>query len=269
MSLPKEALELEGDEVRLAQVFHNLLTNAAQYTPPNGRIRLHADLDIEKGGVRLTVSDNGVGIASDMIDHIWEPFVQADQASDRAEGGLGIGLTLVKRWVELHHGTVSVRSEGVGAGSTFEVWLPLPSADSVRPAAPDVLRGTRPESAPRRILIVDDNRDAAETLGEFLEGVGHQVGLAYDGPAGLALGTQLKPDVAILDIGLPVMDGYELAQQLRAALGDWPMRIIAVTGYGQEGDRVASQKAGFAHHVVKPVDLDELLRLIAPDETAT
>jgi len=260
IDVPHSGMRVDGDPVRLAQVVANLLTNAARYTPPGGAISVRA---VHAGdSVAIIVKDNGVGIEADMLPRVFELFVQGQRGTDRAEGGLGLGLTLARSLVAMHGGTLVARSAGAGAGSEFEIVLPSTSSSSATPKAP--ARSARPV-LPRRVLVVDDNTDAAEMLTDVLRAAGHVVAVANDGPAALALAAGFDPDVALLDIGLPVMDGHELAKQLRAAPGTARCRLIALTGYGQESDRSRSNAAGFEAHIVKPVVIADLLQTIAND----
>ncbi|MFC5458671.1 ATP-binding protein [Massilia niabensis] len=251
-------LRWEGDPMRLAQVVSNLLTNAARYTPHGGRIALRGRSD-GPGWLCISVTDNGIGLAEDMLTQVFDLFFQGKRGVDRSEGGLGIGLALVKNIVELHGGVVQARSAGAGQGSEFVVRLPLRSAGaSSEPAA---ALGVAPAFAQRRIMIVDDNVDAAETLGLLLEAHGHVVEVFNDPAAALDAVQRLQPDLAVLDIGLPDMDGCELAVRLRRLLGAHPCRLVALSGYGQEADRERSAAAGFARHLVKPITPDEVARL--------
>jgi signal transduction histidine kinase/CheY-like chemotaxis protein len=249
-----------GDPVRLGQVVANLLTNAARYTPPGGHIWVTARR--EDSHIVVTVKDDGIGIGADLLPRIFDLFVQAKPSADRAEGGLGIGLALVKNLVAMHGGTVTARSDGAGLGSEFIVRLPepldMPSVE--HDEGPEPL--ATPARRSRRVLIVDDNADAADTLGDLLRAHGHQVTIVNDSVEALALSARLRPDVAVLDIGMPAMDGYELATQMREHLKPGSCRLIALTGYGQETDRARGAAAGFAEHLVKPVSLDELLTAI-------
>jgi signal transduction histidine kinase/CheY-like chemotaxis protein len=265
----RQGLLWEGDPVRLAQVVANLLTNAARYTPRGGDIKLSA---ARAGGeIVIRVRDNGIGIAPEMLPRIFDLFVQGKQSADRAEGGLGIGLTLVKTLVGLHGGSVVATSAGLGAGSEFVIRLP--AAPTVAPRSSASGSSTSGLGAPppfiataamsKRVLLVDDNRDAAELLAEALREPGHQVEVANDPVVALEAAARFHPEVAILDIGLPVMDGYELAARLRALPGLASCRLIALTGYGQEHDRARSQSGGFERHLVKPVDLDTLMLVVA------
>jgi len=260
IALSDERLVAEVDEVRLRQVVQNLLHNAAKYTPEGGRIELSARRD--DAAALLSVRDNGIGMTPELLATAFDLFKQAQQGLDRTQGGLGVGLTLVQRLVQLHDGTVEARSQGAGRGSEFVVRLPLRQEPAiVRPStnghAAALARGTS-----RRILVVDDNRDAAQALRLLLEGDGHQVRVAADGPSGLALAREYRPEVALLDIGLPKMNGYELAQQMRADPALSGALLVAVTGYGQMHDRARASASGFHHHLVKPVDFGALQQLL-------
>jgi signal transduction histidine kinase len=258
-----KGLLVSADADRLAQVITNLLTNAAKYSDPGSRIVVaaHTAGDL----VELSIRDQGVGIAREMLGRIFEPFVQQAQTMEQSRGGLGLGLTIVKSLVEKHGGSVSVRSEGPDRGSEFVVRLPrLRVAESAAAASGDAEAGSvQLVGAGERILVVDDNQDAAEMIQYVLQQLGHTVAVAHDGPQALGAAATLRPTVALLDIGLPVMDGYELAEQLRqAGYGDG-LRLFAITGYGQEADRERSAALGFEAHLVKPVDLMRLHGLIA------
>jgi PAS domain S-box-containing protein len=257
-------LRCEVDPVRMAQVIANLLTNAARYTNTGGRIRVTA-WRAPDGRIAISVRDNGRGITPEMLGRVFELFYQGERSVDRAEGGLGIGLALVRSIVELHGGTVAASSDGEGMGSEFVVNLPASTkqraANEPRPAQP-------PSVAPRRrILLVDDNLDAAETLAEWLNTLGHEVSVHCDPVSALKALEQVQPDVAVLDIGLPVMDGYELGSRIRAVSGD-ACTMIALTGYGQEADKARSRLARFDYHLVKPVDPMELQRILELDAGA-
>lgn len=259
---PGEGMRWEGDPVRLAQVVANLLTNAARYTSVGGCIRLAALREGDE--IVISVKDNGMGIPAEMLPRIFDLFVQGKRSSDRAEGGLGLGLTLVKTLVALHGGTVQARSEGLGRGSEFIVRLPAGTTDSPSGSElPAVLPPPPPSRHLRRVLVVDDNADAAELLGEALVVMGHEVRVANDPLTALALVEQFRPAVAVLDIGLPVMDGYELAGRIREKPEAAGCRLIAVTGYGQDHDRARSEEAGFETHLVKPINVEHLIQLIA------
>jgi PAS domain S-box-containing protein len=259
LSLPEERLVAEVDEVRLVQITQNLLHNAAKYTPDGGRIEL--SVAREGGEIVIRVRDNGIGMTPETLSSAFELFQQAQQGLERSQGGLGVGLTLVQRLVRMHGGTVQARSDGAGRGSEFTVRLPPgPEPAIVSPlgdGAASSAGGTR-----RRILVVDDNRDAAQALRLLLEGDGHEVQVASDGPSGLALARQFGPEVALLDIGLPKMNGYELAQRMREEPSLAGVLLVAVTGYGQMHDRARASASGFHHHLVKPVEFDALQQLL-------
>jgi PAS domain S-box-containing protein len=253
-------LVVEGDPARLEQVFTNLLSNATKYTPAAGRIEVRAIHDGKEAVVR--VRDDGIGIAPELLPHVFDLFAQGAQGLDRAAGGLGIGLTVTRRLVELHGGRVDARSPGPGAGAEFEVRLPL-SERALPAKARAAARGCE-AGAPVRILLVEDNRDAAESLAMLLELHGHLVRAVGDAWAALEAASSEPPDVALIDIGLPGMDGYELARRLRAEGGRPAPRLVALTGYGQERDKERAAAAGFDAHLVKPVDLDDLRRVLGP-----
>lgn len=256
VDLPAD-LFVDGDAVRLAQVFANLLTNAARYTPARGQIAVSASGHGDRIYVR--VRDNGNGIAAEQLESIFELFVQGgDNNVARSGGGLGIGLALARNLLDLHGGSVSAKSDGLGMGSTFTVELPAAAAPELARVVPSP--AALPTTA-RRVLVVDDNADAAEMLATALAAFGHEVVVAHDGPHALELVERFWPDAAVLDIGLPVMDGHELARRLRAR-GLERCFLVAVTGYGQDEDRVRSQEAGFDAHLVKPVDLMGLANLL-------
>lgn len=257
LEVPRTGLPLRGDPFRLAQVFANLLTNAAKYTPPGGEITVTARRDGTR--VVVAVADNGQGIENHMLSRVFQPFVQGSRPVQSVSGGLGLGLPLVRSLLNLHEGTVSVQSRGRGLGSTFIVNLPAceVSVGEQTPRLDEVLVA---ESELRRILIVDDNRDAAETLAEALLTLGFEARTALDGPAALEVAASFRPDIAVLDIGLPVMDGHELARKLRVLLGR-AVVLVALTGYGQDRDRARSRSAGFDEHLVKPVEIQALLRV--------
>ena len=260
---PPEPAYVLGDQKRLTQVMTNLLNNAAKYTPLDGRIVVAVELDGEF--VRTRVSDNGIGMAPDVLARAFELFSQAERTSDRSQGGLGIGLALVKSLVELHGGSVSAHSDAIGAGSTFTLCLPRVAAQApAKLAAADVA-----QAAPVKVLkvmVVDDNADAAEMLAMYVEALGHEVSVEYSSINAVGVAQSVRPDVCLLDIGLPDMDGYELARRLREDPLTAAAILVAVTGYGQEQDRSRTRAAGFDHHFVKPIDtaaLAELLRKAA------
>jgi CheY-like chemotaxis protein/two-component sensor histidine kinase len=259
VALPESPLVLHVDPLRVEQVIANLLANAAKYTPAGGAI----SLTVERGPTQavVLVRDNGIGIPPDMLDHVFDLFAQADRLPDTAQQGLGIGLTLVRRLVELHGGRVVARSAGRGQGSEFEVRLPLSAIPSgaPQPAPGAEARGEQPA---RRILVVDDNQDSAESLAVLLRMRGHDVRIAHDGPAALAAARDHGPEAVLLDIGLPGMSGYDVARALRTAEGARPL-LVALTGYGQREDRQRAHDAGFDLHFTKPVDLARLERVLA------
>jgi CheY-like chemotaxis protein len=246
---------IEGDLTRLAQVVANLLNNAAKYTDDGGHIRLDATL--EGAMIAIRVRDTGLGVAPNLLPHVFDLFTQADRTLDRAEGGLGIGLTLVKRLVELHGGNVEALSEGLGRGAEFIVRLPVLSTQPAL-AGPIARKsqetGDGAEERSLRILIVDDNVDAADSIAMLLTMEGHQTRTVNTARAALLAAPEFKPEVVLLDIGLPEMDGYEVARHLRAQNGSHRMRLVAVTGYGQPADRRRAHAAGFDEHMVKPVE---------------
>lgn len=260
----EDGLAWEGDPVRLAQVVSNLLTNAARYTEPGGQLRLCARRDAaDAGTVVISVADTGVGLAPEMLTQVFDLFFQGKRSVDRAEGGLGVGLALVRNIVELHGGTVEARSEGRGRGSEFVVRLPLRSALGAPALQAPPLVGQGLAAVRRRVLIVDDNVDGAETLGSLLAALGHTVEVYHDPVAALGAVERLRPEVALLDIGLPVLDGYQLAARIRALAGGRDCRLVALTGYGQEADKLRSQAAGFAQHLVKPISPGDAARVVA------
>jgi K+-sensing histidine kinase KdpD/CheY-like chemotaxis protein len=260
ISVPRTGLIISADQDRLAQVFANLLINSAKFTEPGGRLDLSAAR--EGADVTVRVKDNGVGMSPELLTRIFEPFVQEAQGPDRRAGGLGIGLSLAKSLVAMHGGSIEARSEGPGRGSELIVRLPALAEERVEQAEPPSVRAQAPLPA-YRVLVVDDNEDAAESLAEVLRIEGWRVAVAHDGPMALSMLDELKPDVAILDIGLPIMDGYELAKRIRERLGPRAPRLIAVTGYGQERDRTASRAAGFERHLVKPVCTEDIRAVLA------
>jgi PAS domain S-box-containing protein len=256
---PPEQVRVQGDVIRLTQVIGNLLHNAARYTEPGGRVWLSAGRHGDEAVVRIR--DTGIGIQPEMLARIFDPFVQSERAVDRAQGGLGIGLTLVRKLVELHGGRVRAHSDGPGTGSEFEVRLPaLPSGDG------EAAENGRPAGrfAPRRhVLIVDDNVDAAESLALLLRLHGQDVRVTHDGPSALQAAAEDRPDVVLLDIGMPGMDGYEVCRRLRQQPHLDGVRVVALTGWGQDEDRHRSREAGFDLHLVKPVEPHELQQVIA------
>jgi len=253
-------LWVDVDSVRFSQLVANLLTNAAKFTPRGGHVWVRGRA--EAGEVVLEIEDDGVGIEPAQLALIFEPFVQAGRGGDQGNAGLGLGLSLVRDLVALHGGRVAAESAGIGRGSRFVVHLPAGTRRGIPPQ-----KQAEPEPAKpvlgRRVLLVDDNEDAAEMLAQVLTDLGHSVRVAHDGPHALELAAELEPDVAVLDIGLPVMDGYELAQRLLDAHGARGLRLVAITGYGQAEDKARTKKAGFHHHLVKPVETKELEAALA------
>jgi two-component system CheB/CheR fusion protein len=256
--VPPVPIAFDADPARLAQALVNLLTNAAKYTPAGGQVSLSAAC--VGGKVVFRVKDSGIGIAPEMLEPIFELFVQANESLDRVQGGLGLGLPLVRRIVELHGGTVTAFSDGPGRGSEFVIQLAA-ECRQVDHAPPRP--GPRAQNPSRRILVVEDNRDLAEGLGGLLAGSGHAVRVAYDGLKGLELAEALRPEVVLLDIGLPLLDGYEVARRLRRLPGLQRTMIIALSGYGDAKDRERSRQAGFDHHLVKPAEVDKIEELLA------
>jgi PAS domain S-box-containing protein len=263
LRLPKDPLPLEVDPTRLAQVIANLLNNSAKYTPAGGRIQLTAQVD--DGQLTVRVSDTGIGIPADMVVRVFDMFTQVGRSMDRAQGGLGIGLTLVRRLVEMHGGSIDAESPGVGMGSTFTIRLPLTKTAAAASLLPTAAADVAGPSL--KILVVDDNVDAAESLGMLLELSGHQTRLAYSGPEALIAAREFAPHAVLLDIGLPGLNGYEVAQRLRAEAAVPPPLLVALTGWGTEDDRRRTQAAGFDRHLVKPVDMDKLIEVLAAAPT--
>ncbi|WP_341870417.1 ATP-binding protein, partial [Corallococcus praedator] len=263
VDLPEHGTDLDGDPTRLAQVFANLLTNAAKYTEPGGFIAVTGSREGQE--LVVSVRDTGVGVAPEMMPRVFDLFVQEHQALDRSQGGLGLGLAIAKSLVTLHEGSISAQSAGRGRGSTFTVRLPALEArvPAALPAPqPGALTPQEPVAVGARVLIVDDNKDAADVLSESLAFLGCDTRVAYDGPSGLEAAKGFRPEIALLDIGLPVMDGYELARLLRQQEEPRAMKLVAVTGYGQESDRLRSKAAGFDAHLVKPLHFETLETLL-------
>jgi PAS domain S-box-containing protein len=286
IELDHNPVVIEADPARVEQILVNLLSNAAKYTEPGGRVAVSVAAEATHPGAVIRVRDTGIGLAKDMWSRVFEPFVQADRPLDRSQGGLGIGLTLVKKLCELHGGSVSIHSEGVGRGTEVTVHLPASSEDRAsRPSYPEALEATDkekegaaraaaraeatlPAKESQRVLVVDDNVDSAESLSELLSLWGYSVNVAHDGPSGIRMALTERPDVVLLDIGLPVIDGYEVARRLRQEAALSGVRIAALTGYGQAADRRRSKEAGFDEHLVKPVDPDKLRALLQTGSTA-
>ncbi|HEX4325257.1 MAG TPA: ATP-binding protein [Burkholderiales bacterium] len=259
--LPAEPVYLMADPTRLAQVFLNLLTNASKFTAVGGSIVLEAKAGTP-GEVIVSVSDNGIGIEEDMQGMIFEMFAQVDRALERSVAGLGVGLSLARHLVELHHGSLTVYSAGIGHGSTFEARLPAlqPQPPSARNAVPSNTADTRPPG--HDILLAEDNQDAAESFAMLLELLGHRVRMTHDGDAALARAAEQAPDFAFLDIGLPGRNGYDLARAIRALPNCQHTVLVALTGWGQESDRQQARDAGFNHHLVKPMDLEKVKAIL-------
>jgi CheY-like chemotaxis protein len=249
-------MELEADVTRMVQVLSNLLNNAAKYTPRGGRISLSSWR--EDGHAVISVADDGIGIPPEAIGSVFEMFTQVRGSLDRAQGGLGIGLSLVRRLVELHGGRVSAFSGGPGHGSTFTLRLPLRPGTPHAHARVDAAARKAGTCARLRVLVVDDNLDAADTLVALLDMLGHNARVAHDGPQGLRMAQELKPDLVLLDIGLPGMSGYEVARAIRAGGTLARTVLIALTGWGGQSDQQQSQEAGFDQHLTKPVSLEAL-----------
>ena len=263
VNLPSEPMIVNGDLTRLAQVFGNLLNNAAKYTNPGGDIWLSAHGG--EGVANISVRDNGIGITDAMLPRIFEMFTQADHASQHTQGGLGIGLSIAKRLIEMHGGALVAKSEGAGRGSEFCVELPLHIAAESEAGTTVQLA---PVASPKtlRVLVADDNTDAAASLSMILQLSGHEVWTAYDGQEALQLAESIRPEVALLDIGMPHLDGYELCRLLRGKDFGRTMKIVALTGWGQAEDKQRSEEAGFDEHLVKPADIRALESLLADTE---
>jgi CheY-like chemotaxis protein len=260
--LPAEAAVLDADPARLAQVFSNLLNNAARYTPPEGSISLSAA--IEGGEAVIRVEDSGIGFGEEAAARLFEPFSPLTSASGRAHGGLGLGLSLVQGIVGLHDGKVEAHSEGPGRGSQFVVRLPVVAGEAQ--AAMPPLRAAPAPASGTRVLVADDNKDTADSLQRVLQLYGYDVRVAYDGASAVRVGAAFRPQVAVLDIGMPGANGYEVAREIRRQQGP-RIKLVALTGWGQEGDRRRAMEAGFDFHLTKPVDpgtLNDLLAEVGP-----
>jgi PAS domain S-box-containing protein len=260
VTLPPQPVHLEADPARLAQVIGNLLNNASKFTDRGGHVWLTVDREGDQAVIR--VRDTGIGIAADDQSRLFEMFAQVDTSLERSRDGLGIGLTLVRTLVEMHNGSVQVHSEGLGRGSEFTIRLPVAAA-TARPSSPPAVREPIPPSVGRRILIVDDSEDGAESLAMLLQLEGHHTFKAHDGQEAIEAAERLRPDAVLLDIGLPIMNGYEVCRRIRRESWGQHLTIVALTGWDQEEDRHRSREAGFDAHMVKPVDHDELLKLLA------
>lgn len=261
LKLAEEDLVLEADLVRLSQVFTNILNNACKYTPPGGRIAMTARRD--GGAVLVSVEDSGIGIEPEKLPRLFEMFYQAEHPFENSQGGLGIGLSLVRHLVELHGGLVTARSAGVGRGSEFIVQLPVVSEQTLSPSAAAGAGHDTTKERRRRILVVDDNQDGAISLAMLLEAIGHQVATAFNGLEALKVASRIRPDVVLLDIGIPGLNGYEVARRIREEPWGKATVLIAITGWGQLEDRERSKDVGFDDHFVKPLDFTRLKRLLA------
>jgi signal transduction histidine kinase len=261
LQIPPDPLRVDGDSTRLTQALGNVLGNAAKYTECGGRI----DLRCTRQGtdVEIRIRDNGIGIPADLLPRIFDLFTQLDRRSDHALSGLGIGLALVRRLVEMHGGSIIAFSDGAGTGSEFVIRLPLLAEEAVRPENKGQARNGDAPAVPRRILLADDNVDALESLARVLRLHGHEVFSAPNGALALETAVRHMPEVALLDIGMPLLDGYEVARRIRAQEWGKGVTLVALTGWGQESDRRRSQEAGFDTHLVKPLDLDQLTTLLA------
>jgi len=261
VELPPLPVWVEADEIRLTQVVTNLLNNAAKYTEEDGHIVLH--LEASGGEAVLRVQDNGIGIALDLLPHVFDLFTQAQRGSDRSQGGLGIGLTLVRRLVELHNGRVEAISDGLGRGSEFIVHLPLMVPPRIASGTKSGSTAAHTAQDSKRILVVDDNKDGAESLSALLRVAGQDVRTEYEGSQALEAAQRFCPEVVILDIGLPGIDGNEVARRLRQLPATSQSLLIALTGYSQDEDRLKVEQAGFDCHFIKPGDVNALLEVIA------
>jgi signal transduction histidine kinase/ActR/RegA family two-component response regulator len=271
VEVERQGLLVDVDRVRLAQVITNLLTNACKYTPEQRDISVSAQAC--GGTILLRVRDQGEGIAPELLPHVFDMFVQAPQTLARSHGGLGLGLTIARRLVELHGGSISAMSQGLGKGSQFEMRLPaLKPTEQVTASAPEERAPAPASGSGCRVLVVDDNRDAVDLLAEAISMLGYDVRVAYDGAAALEAVVQFRPEVVLLDIGLPIVDGYEVARRVRQLPGGAEVKLVAVTGYGQESDKSLADAAGFDRHLVKPIDLEKLfamLRSMSAQDTST
>ena len=264
VSLPAVPLQVDGDMTRLAQVFSNLLINAAKYTPAGGRLGL--EMAAVGDEVEVRVSDNGIGISAEQMPRLFEMFTQGESVTDRPPGGMGIGLSLARGLVEMHGGRISAHSAGPGLGSEFVVRLPLAESAAATAMAKAAATGAAAPPPPCRVLVADDLRDSADSLGLLIELMGHTVEIAYDGEAALSAAERFRPDIVLLDLGMPKLDGFEVSRRIRAAPWSESMRLVAQSGWGQEEDRRRTAEAGFDHHLVKPIDptaLEALMQKLA------
>jgi CheY-like chemotaxis protein/two-component sensor histidine kinase len=256
--IPEEPVHLDADLTRLSQALSNLLNNAAKYTDKGGQIWLTAERQSDH--VLIRVKDTGIGIPTEMLPRIFEMFKQVDRSLERSEGGLGIGLTLVQRLVEMHGGSVEAHSPGVGQGSEFVLRLPLVAKSESLPRVPDRQNSTSPVSC--RILVVDDNQDSVDSIAILLRAMGNEVHTAQDGLEAVAAAAEFQPEVVLLDLGLPKLNGFDAARSIREQPGGPERVLIALTGWGQEKDCRRSKEAGFDHHLTKPIDFDVLRELL-------
>jgi CheY-like chemotaxis protein len=260
VSVATDGLAVDGDRQRLAQVVGNVVTNAAKYTAEGGTIQVvgtPAD-----GNVVLRVEDNGIGVAPDLLPRIFEAFVQGDRSLDRSEGGLGMGLALARKLIELHGGTIAARSDGPGKGSAFTISLPHVASLPRDPVPPAMVASLETPANRLKVLVVEDNVDAAQAVGEGMRLMGHQVTVVHDAAAAIDALVEIEADVGVVDIGLPGVDGYALARRIRSGTQSPNVFLVALTGYGQESYRARSREAGFDAHVVKPIDLESLRDLL-------
>jgi CheY-like chemotaxis protein len=265
IDIPADTILLKGDVTRLTQVFANLLNNAAKYTPRGGNVRIAAARDGD--WVTVRIADDGIGIPAHLLTQVFDMFMRVDDSLERAQSGLGVGLSLVKRLVEMHGGTVEVRSDGPGTGSEFTVRLPAEPAatgdESSRVTCGEGDAAGRSLRSGFRVLVVDDNKDSASSLAAILSMTGYEARTANDGLEALEIAAEFRPQAALLDIGMPRLNGYETARRMRAAPWGKEMFLVALTGWGQENDRSRSREAGFDDHLVKPVEFAEIRRLLA------
>jgi two-component system CheB/CheR fusion protein len=267
LALPERPLWVRGDRVRLIQAVGNVLDNALKFTDAGGKVEVRLDAPKGARGDRserepavLTIRDTGVGMDAEQLAHLFDPFPQADRGPARGRGGLGIGLSVAKGLLELHGGTIAATSDGIGKGTEITLRLPCAAAPRVQEVATSA---ASPYARPLRVVIVEDSLDTAESLGQLLDLLGYAVSLAHSGRRGVELVRKVRPDVVLLDIGLPEMDGFEVARELKADPATAGSHLVAITGYDQEEDRQRATAAGFEHHLVKPVDPDQLFKLLA------
>jgi CheY-like chemotaxis protein/anti-sigma regulatory factor (Ser/Thr protein kinase) len=260
VSIPDTPVRVSGDKARLTQVFTNLLNNAAKYTEPGGRVWLSVGLETDVATIRIR--DTGVGISAELLPTVFDLFTQANRSLDRSQGGLGVGLTLVRRLVEMHGGSVEAHSSGAGQGSSFTVRLPALERLTEQRNIVHVPNGVQSNGPRRRILVVDDNRDGAESLAEMLGMLGNEVEQAHDGIEAVRKASEYRPEIVLMDVGMPRMNGLDATRRIREQPWGRSMTIIALTGWGQDADRALSKDAGCDGHLVKPVNLTELERFL-------